>query len=157
MARDFVLLHGLPGSGKSSVCRCLMRKTGWFYANIGAAADFVKVPMPAICSRLYLENGAGAPLITEGFMQSRVVRDRFVTCVRDILSQSGVFLIRPLIIFWDEPDLRTLAKRRNRTVEEYEQLQKETEIGSRQYEYTIYKCGTETLEERADRILDLIG
>ena len=155
MARDFVIIHGLPGAGKTSLCKLLAEKTGGFYANIGAAEDFRKAPMAEVCARLLLTSDAHLPFFTEGVCPNPTARDTFIYKVITILSNRNIIINNPLIVFLDEP-ITTLACRRNRSSEAYAEYFKEMEFGSKKYDYKVYTCEGEGLEERLARIMPLL-
>lgn len=155
-----VLIHGLPGAGKSSLCRELDQMLdGVYYADAGQHPDFRSRSMSRICADMYEANGAGRSLLIEGVCAAREGRDALVSQVISRVEQcTGIGFVNPRIIFLDE-SLPVLASRRNRSEHEYRELRASVSIGSRAYRYTIYSCApgqSESVQERAQNFVSMM-
>jgi len=148
-------MHGLPGAGKTTVCRKLTERcAGIYYVDLGNSPDFRHRPIAEICIEQYRAHGDGRNLITEGFLPKTAARDRLAST---IVAECG--LDRALIVGLDETDMAFLSTRRNRSSEEYELKRKEIEFGSRRHEYLHYISTPDergSVEERARRLVELL-
>ena len=158
--KAFILMHGLPGVGKTTVCRQLAEACRDLqYVDLGKDPDFGKRPMLEICVDRYRASGQDRNLLTEGHLPKMASRDHLV---RNVLSACG--FDRALIVGLDEADMDFLATRRNRTSAEYASLRDDTEFGSRKFDYIRYTSSPNernSVDERTrnlrHRIADVLG
>src|SRR5690606_41562927 len=125
MKRLMILLHGLPGAGKSTLARGVASSIdGLYYADLGAHPDFGKRSMIELCVELYDQNGIGRSLLTEGVFRSTSSRDSFVRHVVRHAQQRHPF--DAAIIFRLVVDLEVLTSRRNRSLADYEKIDRKS-------------------------------
>lgn len=153
----FVLIHGLPGAGKTTLCNQLAQmRDKTFFANIGSSPEFRQTPMHSICANLILENPDHDCLVTEACLPEASVRDRFVTNIlTNVESASGRKYDHMLIILLNE-SIERLTKRRNRGQDEYTLLKNQIQTSSRKYRYLIYDAALDDELSRADKINSMI-
>lgn len=75
--KSFVVLYGLPGSGKTTLAAAIAERAGFYYADIGADPRFRKMPMWRLALALAKEQARGRSVVTEGVLAARENRDRF--------------------------------------------------------------------------------
>lgn len=156
-----IVLHGLPGVGKTTVCRELdERYPELFYADIGASSEMGEKPMFEICISLFGRAGPGQSLLTEGVLLKRRYRDKFIAeVIRGVKKTYQVDLVSPCVIYVNERDMDFLSTRRNRSVEDYLAMYNELETGSRDFDYVDYRTDSDErqdLEERLRRLESII-
>ena len=123
-----IICYGPPGVGKTSVCNELSQ---WgIYANCGASPLFRKIPMAEIAASIFSKRNADL-YITEGVMQKRMSRLNLIRQIQDKMTDS--FKIADVYTIFLVASPQVLAKRRNRTVEEYESIIRNFEIGNDPY------------------------
>lgn len=154
MRRTFLLLHGLPGVGKTTLCRIFSElRSDFFYADMAAHADFRNRAMWEICATEYIAHGLSKSLITDAWAPKIGFRDRFVSRVQEaIRDNSSVGFDCARIVYLSEDDDALLSSRRNRSPEEYSALREEIEVGSKNYSYHFFdSVPGESAEDRAVR------
>jgi hypothetical protein len=160
MEPAIVLLHGLPGAGKTTVSRLIAEASSDFlFVDLGSHPEFRDRPMYEICEEEYLAKGDGKSLITEGVLGGKSGRDRFVSKLIEGTAETEHPLVGGLIVFLDEGDLEVLAGRRNRKVEYYAEMRAEIEEGSEDFDYVHYRPRPDEQghpEVRAERLLEII-
>lgn len=153
--KTLLLIHGLPGAGKTTLCRRMAEsRDDLFYVDLGKHPDFRQRPMIDICIEQYRQQGAGRSLLSEGYLPKMAARDRLADKML-----SGCGLERAVIVGLDETDMDFLALRRNRSSEEYEALRREVEFGSKRHDYIHYSSSPgerDSVDERAQRLTDLV-
>lgn len=151
-----LLIHGLPGAGKTTLCRRLAEsRHDLYYVDLGKHPDFRQRPMIDICIDQYRLHGAGRNLLSEGYLPKMAARDKLADRML-----SGCDLERAVIVGLDETDMDFLARRRNRSSGEYEALRSEVEFGSKRHAYIHYLSLPEerdSVDERVRRLSDLVS
>lgn len=158
--RLFVLMHGLPGVGKTTACRKLSELCAdLFYADMGAHPEFRKRSMMEICAELYVRNDCRGSLITEGVFLTKQHRDGFIEYVSSTIgAQCGVTFDRRLIVYLRETDMAFMSRRRrNRTPEEYRTLLDSIETGSDVADYVVYDSMPGERDELTARVSGLLN
>ena len=161
MKRGFFLFHGLPGVGKTALCKQLAATMpNMFFANLAASPDFKKMPMRSICVSMYGGAPSGSSLITEGVLPTISSRDKLVNSVLSGIRASYDISFDVVgIVFIRESDWMFMSKRRNRSAEEYRRANETMQPGSADFEYIVYEPDdTErgNLDERTRRISSLL-
>ena len=140
MERKIVLLHGLPGAGKSTLARGVStRLDDLYYADIASSPDFRRKAMYSLFAHLYDRYGEDRSLIIEGVLPKRAYRDSLITKLMDRAAPRQPF--DSAIIIHIAVELTILSSRRNRSVAEYEKLAQEMELGSAKFAYVTFHCG----------------
>jgi GTPase SAR1 family protein len=93
-----LVLYGLPGAGKTTLCRALADH-GFCYADITQHPlwDEKTVPYWRMAFEMYQQNGNGNGFLTEGVLGDRARRDHFVDRIWKKLGAENRFE-KPLII-----------------------------------------------------------
>jgi hypothetical protein len=160
MRRIFLMLHGLPGAGKTALCAELSRQIPTvYYVNMAAHPDFRRRAMSDICAADYLAHASSSSLLTEAWTPKVSARDKFVAEVGELIRRRGAIEFEyTQIVYLEENDDTVLAARRNRSAEEYARLRHEIQSGSDQFHYRIFPAVTgETVKERAQRLWGWLG
>jgi len=152
-ARKFRLIYGLPGAGKTSLCRGLIGlRDDVFFADMGASPDFGEKSMFKVCAELFLNAGEEKHLLTEACLPQLAIRDAFTANVLSyIKEQSGVVFDDVLVSYLDENPER-LCLRRRRTAQEYSEMKSKIQEGSKLYRHEKYNGYHDTVIERVERI-----
>jgi hypothetical protein len=160
MSRGFLFVHGLPGAGKTSLCRCLSQsRDDVFFADTRSSPAWGSDHMWKICADLYIEGGGDRWLVTDAMAARRSGRDRLVARTLHYLEENaGVSFDSTHIVFLQDPGSDVLSGRRKRSVEEYEALRRTMELGSATYDYTSVECApgeaVESISLRFSRLID---
>lgn len=156
-ALKFRLIYGLPGAGKTSLCREIIGlRDDVFFADMGASPDFGEKSMFKVCAELFLNAGEEKHLLTEACLPQLATRDAFVTNVLSYVKEkSGVVFDDVLLIYLDE-DPERLCLRRRRTIEEYSDMKSKIKEGSKLYDHKKYDGYRDTIIERSERVGNLI-
>ncbi len=152
-AQKFRLIYGLPGAGKTSLCRELIGlRDDIFFADMGASPDFGEKSMFKVCAELFLNAGEEKHLLTEACLPQLAIRDGFVTNVLSyVKEQSGTVFDDVLVIYLDE-DPERLHLRRRRTAQEYSDMKSKIQEGSKLYKHEKYNGYNDTIIERVENI-----
>ncbi len=152
-ARRFRLIYGLPGAGKTTLCRELIgQNDDVFFADIGASSDFGGKSMFRVCAELFMNEGAEKHLLTEACLPRMTGRDKFVTNVLTcIKEESGITFNDVLVIYIDE-DPNRLCLRRKRTAQEYTDMKAGIQPGSKIYKHEIYDGYHDSIAERVEKV-----
>jgi hypothetical protein len=157
--KSFVVIYGLPGAGKTSLCKWLADSGEFFYANLGEDPRFGQgMSMWRLALDLYETNGGGKAFITEGVLGTRENRDRFAENIwRKINGRKGLTFAAPVFFLLKE-SLATLNQRRpSRSVDAYQELEDKLEIGSDKFQHFVLDVeqnpGLDDFDARGNYIL----
>ena len=158
--RHLVLLHGLSGVGKTTVCEALGEATDTAYLSVAGSPDFRQKPMWQICANLAMESDRSKRvLLTEACLLQRSGRDRYVSKVMERCREQGLHIDQALIIYLREDDLAFISGRRGQSPDYDEPLKAKIETGSDNFDYWIYVSSPderECVRERSRRMRLLI-
>ena len=137
--KKFILIFGLPGAGKTTLCKMLAEKSDIHYINLDSHPDWGKVAIPFIIAN-EIRKVRNKHVITEG-----VFNPQFRTRILDGIP--GIY--KPIVVGLDEPP-EILCMRRNRSLAAYQKMWKETDWNC------DYLLKLSSLDERAKFIEKLI-
>jgi SpoVK/Ycf46/Vps4 family AAA+-type ATPase len=154
----FVLLHGLPGSGKTTAAETIvsLAPEEYFFVNWGRHPEFRKKTVRDLLSGAYIDRADGRSMISEGVLEEQEGRDRLIAAVLAASRETDFPLDDAVVIFIDETDMSLLAGRRSKSAEFYAMKRDKVERGSELYRWERYVPVGESREERAQRLLELI-
>jgi hypothetical protein len=116
MTPKFVLLYGLPGAGKTTLCDTISKiRDDVVYCNIGSHPQFNKIPIEKVIGELVGEyDNSPVHIVIEGCFPNRTMRQRILKLFAG--KRKGVMV-------HVKESLETLSTRRVRSVDEYQKLQ----------------------------------
>jgi adenylate kinase family enzyme len=154
----FVLLHGLPGSGKTTAAKSIVKQAPeqFFFVDWGGHPEFGKKSARELLSTAYVGQADGRSMVSEGVLEERKTRDRLITAVIAASQTTDFPLDDGIAIFIDEPDMTLLAERRSKSADFYGQKRNAVELGSDSFRWVHYAAAGEPPQERAERLLELI-
>jgi GTPase SAR1 family protein len=155
----FIIFHGLPGSGKTTLCKRMIQDfpERYYYVNIGGHPDFRKRPMTEICASDYVLNGAGRDLITEAVLEKSAAK--FASAVSSNVRKESGIEFEKVDIFLLDCDVNVLATRRSRTADEYRALRERMTVqsGGGKFNYHTLGVGADPVEKIVDRVRLLLA
>lgn len=155
----FVFVHGLPGAGKSTLCReTASRFSDIHYVNLAQHPEFGVKSMPDICVEMVLGLDDAKIILTEGVFSKAGSRDRFMETVISALSFRAQRYsdVTGVVVFLDEAT-ENLAKRRNRSREDYQALRNEVETGSRKFKHVTLHSEDDDIPRRVTKFYELLS
>lgn len=75
-----ILLHGPPGTGKTSLCKALSQKLAIRYANKYSSSKLIEINAHSLFSKWFSESGKLVQRMFEGILEAVEAEDGFV-CV----------------------------------------------------------------------------
>jgi adenylate kinase family enzyme len=161
MRPAFILLHGLPGAGKTTAARLIAEMSSEiFFVDWGAHPEFGARPARTLLAEQYAALADGRSMITEGVLEERSSRDSLVTAVIQASKKSEFPLLDGLVVFLDEGDMELLASRRSKAAEFYAEKRAKVQSGSEKYHWVHYRADDADRSDptlRAERLLALIA
>jgi hypothetical protein len=151
MKRLLILLHGLPGAGKSTLARGVAELLpDLYYADVSSYPGFRVRPMSTLCSEFYDLYGRGQSLITEGVLPTASYRDTLVSKLMDHVRGSTPF--DSAVILRVVVDLDVLSSRRKRSRSEYEKMAARVQPGSTKFDYHTFEAAVRSEQSQGQDI-----
>src|SRR5690606_16181043 len=128
----------------------------YYYADVASHPEFGKKAMHLCATELYLEEGRGRNLVTEGVLRTKEIRDRFAHKIHKAISSNAAYIFRAPRLFYLQEDPVVLSNRRpHRSVETYQEMLDAYEVGSARFTHAVLDCGKiPEMAERARWLMD---
>ena len=152
-----ILVHGLPGAGKTTLCRSAaerFKRLG--YVNLAVHPQFGTLSMADICAEMAGDLVDVDIIITEGMLSKVSQRDRFMqTAISKICDRGHFSDVEGAIVFLDE-NPENLVQRRARSIEDYLALKEAVETGSHRFQYVRFESAGDDVEARVKKFGSLL-
>lgn len=140
----FILIYGLPGSGKSTLCDELGKRDDIFYCNLSTHPEFNTMPVRGILSQRLRKTVLDRPMhiLTEGCFPNRNVRAELLAPYKRH---------RKIVTIYLKESCLTLSQRRVRSVKAYKQLRAREQISTK-----CITIDTPNLVDRLRQVVEII-
>jgi GTPase SAR1 family protein len=121
MTYKFILLYGLPGAGKTTLCDAISeQRKDVMYANLAAHPKFNQLPLELVlAAQIRAFDAKPVHILVEGCFPKIKLRERLIRDYSKCRIGSCVFL---------DETCETLSTRRNRTKAAYSYLKTNTQV-----------------------------